>query len=151
MGAELGFKKWWMQNIPGLDNGIIWNESGGTRQVRNFWYYLSDYHGAIQKNGRLSFGIPRIETNAPTDLQLTRSGNGISLRWAAPPSPVDGYNIFRAVSPSGPFYRVNNQLVTAETFWDDFVLTEGTTYHYDVRSVKKVQSDTGAKASVVFP
>jgi hypothetical protein len=150
MGADLGFKKWWMQNIPGLGNGIVWNESGETRHVRNFWTYISDYHGAIQKNSRLSFAIQRIESGAPTALNLARAGNGISLTWAAPPNGADGYNVFRAVSPSGPFYRVNNQLITAQTYFDDFVLTEGTTYYYDVRSVKQVQSETGAQGSITF-
>jgi hypothetical protein len=98
----------------------------------------------------MSFAVQRIETSAPTGLHLAQAGNGITLTWTASQSGVDGYNVFRAVSPSGPFYRVNNELATTESFLDDFILTQGATYYYDVRSVKRVQSETGAQGSLTF-
>jgi len=150
IGAELGFKKWWMQNIPGLDNRIIWNEGGQTRHARNFWYYLTDYHRSVQKNRRLSFPIQRIEVEGPSNLRLTRSGNGISLSWTAPSGGAEGYNIFRSDSPNGPFNRINNRVVTQESFFDDFVLNSGKTYYYDIRSVKGLQSETGAQGFIPF-
>ena len=58
-------------------------------------------------NTRIPTPVPQ-----PTDLTAT-SGNGeVLLNWDAPPSDaVAGYNIYRAESPSGPWTRLNTDLV----------------------------------------
>ncbi len=35
---------WWMQNIPGPDNGLIYNGS----QLRNWWDFISNYNDAVK-------------------------------------------------------------------------------------------------------
>ncbi len=43
------WKKWWMQNIPGKDNGLIYNE----RKLRNWWEFIGDFDSALDKGKNL--------------------------------------------------------------------------------------------------
>ncbi len=38
------FKKWWMQNIPGQNNGLVYNG----KNVKNWWDFLGDFDKALQ-------------------------------------------------------------------------------------------------------
>ncbi|MBI4439214.1 hypothetical protein HY640_04740 [Candidatus Woesearchaeota archaeon] len=38
-----GFKVWWMQNIPGMNNGLVYNG----KSVKNWWIYYGDIDAAL--------------------------------------------------------------------------------------------------------
>ena len=44
------WKKWWMQNIPGRDNGLSYNGAG----LRNWWDFLGDFDEALSLNRSLT-------------------------------------------------------------------------------------------------
>lgn len=46
-----GFKVWWMQNIPGRANGIIYNG----KELRNWWEFFADFDAAIKFGRRLTY------------------------------------------------------------------------------------------------
>ena len=62
--TELGFYKWYMQNIPGYNNNIIFNGE----KMRNWWEAIYDFNAFIDK-GRSLFGeslfCPIQPTNIP--------------------------------------------------------------------------------------
>ena len=41
--GDVGFKIWWMQNIPGQNNGIVYNG----KPVKNWWTFVGDFDTAI--------------------------------------------------------------------------------------------------------
>ncbi|HEV2292878.1 MAG TPA: carbohydrate-binding protein [Tepidisphaeraceae bacterium] len=56
---------------------------------------------------------------APSGLTLTPSTGGILLDWADnTESDIAGYQVWRAASPSGPFTKLNDTLLTNSTFND---------------------------------
>jgi len=57
----------------------------------------------------------------------------VQLNWTATPS-VAGYNIYRSISQTGPFQKINTILDPATTFID-LGVTAGNTYHYAVTAV----------------
>ncbi len=44
-----GFKIWWMQNIPGKDNGILYDG----KNLRNWWEFIGDFDNALAKGKNL--------------------------------------------------------------------------------------------------
>ena len=64
-----------------------------------------------------------------------------SLGWAASPSSVMGYNIYRSSGPSGPFTRLNSDVEPATVF-TDYSVVAGQTYYYAVTSVS-AQGESG--------
>jgi len=44
INTNSAFKIWWMQNIPGRDNGLIYN----TKQLRNWWEAIGDFDEYVQ-------------------------------------------------------------------------------------------------------
>lgn len=58
----------------------------------------------------------------------------MNLAWHASASPVMGYNVYRSLSPSGPFTKINAVLEPATVYMDETVLS-GKTYYYVVTAV----------------
>lgn len=52
--TELGFHKWFMQNMPGYNNGIVY----AGRQMRNWWEAMYDFNGFIDAGWGLYKEIP---------------------------------------------------------------------------------------------
>lgn len=53
-----GYYTWWMQNIPGLDNGVVYNG----QMLRNWWDFMADFDKALQ-SGRT---LHQLMTSSPT-------------------------------------------------------------------------------------
>lgn len=70
------------------------------------------------------------------------AGHKVTLKWNASKSVVEGYNIYRALSPTGPFAKINKELVRGLSFVDEDV-RERTKYYYVARAV-----DAGGLESV---
>ncbi|HEX5412864.1 MAG TPA: IPT/TIG domain-containing protein [Terriglobia bacterium] len=64
--------------------------------------------------------------------------HSIDLLWDAPstsPVNVDGYNIYRGNSSSGPFAKLNGSTPLSDTSFIDATVEGNTTYYYEVKAV----------------
>ena len=89
----------------------------------------------------------------PAGLTANASLGRVVLDWPdSAESDLDGYDVFRATSPAGPFARVNASRLTASTYTDASV-TGGTSYVYTVRAsdVANHQSADSPPATVTPP
>ncbi|TDK65107.1 SpoIID/LytB domain-containing protein [Bacillus salipaludis] len=89
---------------------------------------------AIDAAGNVSEkAIVVVEPSAPTGLSVSsNSYNSLKASWKGP-SDISGYEIWRALSSSGPYTKVST--TTKNTFTDSSLNT-GTTYYYKVRAYK---------------
>ena len=69
------------------------------------------------------------------------AGAGVSVAWKASNEPVEGYYLYRAANPAGPFERISPSLVKETAFNDLRVAQHGITYM--VRAVKLETSGGG--------
>lgn len=64
--------------------------------------------------------------------------HSVDLVWSAPtssPVSITGYNVYRALSSTGPFGRLNGSTPLADTSYSDGSVQGATTYFYEVKSV----------------
>ncbi|HEY0004642.1 MAG TPA: carboxypeptidase-like regulatory domain-containing protein [Pyrinomonadaceae bacterium] len=71
----------------------------------------------------------------------TPAATGIELNWTAATDEVEGYYIYRAPSPRGPFSRINAEIVKGTRFHE--ANTPTGTFTYMVRAVKLETSASG--------
>lgn len=64
----------------------------------------------------------------PTDPQSIREPGLVNLVWTPPLSPVEGYHVYRAPSPMGPFTRLTSTPLTVPSFVDLYPETEEDVY-----------------------
>lgn len=84
----------------------------------------------------------RMQMVAPaSDVTIAVNGNDADLGWTASTDDVEGYNIYRATNPNGPFTRVNNSLVKGTIFVDANAASGK--YTYMVRAVTLEKSASG--------
>lgn len=74
---------------------------------------------------------------APTSLNATAGNAIVNLDWANNGEPdLDGYNIYRALTPGGPYSLVNGSLVLTSDYADSGAgISNGVTYYYVVTAV----------------
>jgi hypothetical protein len=78
----------------------------------------------------------------PANLRQESSSSGVQLVWDRSPSKgIQGYHIYRAASPSGPFQRLSGSLLTSETSFQDHPPAGPHTYM--VRAITLEQSASG--------
>jgi len=75
---------------------------------------------------------------------LTYDNNGqVVLQWQANTEPdLEGYNLYRAAQPGGPYTKINTSLITTNTYTDADTV-DGTTYYYVVTAVDHVGNESG--------
>ncbi len=78
----------------------------------------------------------------PSNLQLLEAGNFVELTWTAAPG-VDGYHVYRKDSLSGLYKKVNDALITGNTFTDTDFESNGD-FYYTVRSVDLLENNSGS-------
>jgi len=72
----------------------------------------------------------------PRHLRATSANSQVILTWnASSESDVQGYHVYRASTPTGPFSRLTEDPVAVTTFTDSNVIS-GQTYTYLVRTLK---------------
>ncbi|MBS1806297.1 MAG: choice-of-anchor D domain-containing protein [Acidobacteria bacterium] len=96
-----------------------------------------------------------IASNASTStipLFGTGASHQVELSWNAPTTPVVGYNVYRALSGSTSYSRLNSSLDAISAYTDGTVKS-GTGYDYIVRSVNSsgTESSPSNKTSVKIP
>jgi hypothetical protein len=77
----------------------------------------------------------------PTDLILKETNGEIHLQWTMSQDAVEGYHIYRAISPNGPYSRLSGPMVSRAAFIDSNPLPGPSTYM--VRAVKVETSASG--------
>ena len=80
---------------------------------------------------------------APRALHATLGPENATLAWdPSPEQDLAGYNVFRGAAPGGPFWLVNDALLSAPSYLDSEV-TSGTSPHYVVRAVDQAGNFSG--------
>lgn len=104
---------------------------------------LYQTHVSLLGDPTLSLYTALVES--PTSLSVYQpEGDFVHLQWQAPSSDIDGYYVYKSTKPRGKFELLNIEPVVATDFIDSS-LYEGTVY-YMVRSVKRVQNNSGSFA-----
>lgn len=78
----------------------------------------------------------------PASLFATRSGANVNLAWSASADANEGYHVYRAASPAGPFTRLTSSTVTSTSFIDTTAGAGVNTYM--VRAVKLQVNPSGS-------
>ena len=111
--TDIGFHKWWMQNLPGYSNGIVYNG----QPMRNWWEAMYDFNAFIDR-GKSLFGdsifcsVQPTPTSTPTFVPPTITITPTITLTPTPilvptlilsPTPVPGDNlvIFNQVNFGG--------------------------------------------------
>ena len=84
----------------------------------------------------------RMQIVAPaSEVAVSANGQDADVTWAPSAEAVEGYNVYRAANPNGPFTRINSALVKTTSFADANALSGN--YTYMVRAVKLEKSASG--------
>src|SRR5262249_6310990 len=83
-----------------------------------------------------------------TDVTVAANGQDANVNWTPSSDSVQGYNVYRATDPNGPFTRINNSLVKGTSFSDanaagTLSATSRQPFYYMVRAVKLEKSASG--------
>lgn len=113
------------------------NRNGGLYSAQN--YATHNVHVAL-------LGDPTLRMHpvlAPSSLNGTISGAGVSLNWtASPDKDLLGYHVYRSSVANGPFTRVTGSApITQTAFTDPTVIAN--THTYMVRAIKRERSGGG--------
>lgn len=85
---------------------------------------------------------------APTNLVIFSGNQSVVLHWDPDSSPdVAGYNVYRAVSSTGPFTLLNTSLLTPLGYCD-LTVSDGRTYYYQVTAVDTLSETSPPSATV---
>lgn len=85
----------------------------------NFLYLPATEHARTVHIALMGDPTLRLHVIAPpADLQAAANHQQVSLTWKPSTDPVDGYYIYRAATPTGPFTRLTKKLFTKPTFTD---------------------------------
>ncbi len=125
IGEPIGFSTLLTQN-----NG----NNGAYRSQRN--NCAGWIHSALMGDPTL-----RMHVVTPPSAAMAQLHNGtMLLTWTAA-AGAQGYNVYRALNPEGPFTRVNETVITDTLFAEDSELAANATYM--VRAVKLQESPSG--------
>jgi hypothetical protein len=84
----------------------------------------------------------RLDPVAPVlGLNGSASAAGVQLSWEPSPGEVEGYYVYRSLTPAGPFTRLTSELVTGTAFTDTDL--SSSVYTYMVRAVKLQSTPSG--------
>lgn len=84
----------------------------------------------------------------PTGLVATPGNAVVDLNWNDnPEGDIDGYNVYRSLSVSGPFSMINGSLVATSNYSDSTVTNE-ITYYYRVTAVDTDENESAMGITV---
>jgi fibronectin type 3 domain-containing protein len=84
----------------------------------------------------------------PTGLVATPGSTQVALDWANNGEPdLDGYNVYRGTTTSGPYSKINGSLLGTSDYTDTG-LTNGTIYYYVVRAENTSAQESGNSTEV---
>jgi hypothetical protein len=107
-------------------------------------------------NGSVS--IASNATNSPATITVSGTGvaaasHSVALSWMASSSEVNGYNVYRGTTSSGPYSTKLNSSLVPSVGYSDSTVTSGTTYYYVVTAVdsNNVESVDSNQATAIVP
>lgn len=105
--------------------------------------YITSFGGGSVHVALMGDPTLRLAYTPPaSNLSTTTSDTATTLAWtASPDNAVQGYNVYRASSSSGPYTRLNGSLVTGTSYADGKPLAGTSTYM--VRAVRLETSSSG--------
>lgn len=121
--------------------------------VPNAWIIAMDYQDASYDNSDFQDGVylvtnmrPVTQAPAVTNLQATAASGQVSLSWSAvTDGTLEGYNVYRSTSASGPFTLLNSSPIKTSAYTD--TSASGTDY-YEVSAVDSAGESEKAEVSV---
>ncbi|MFO7653144.1 MAG: C25 family cysteine peptidase [Candidatus Krumholzibacteriia bacterium] len=119
------------QSDPGAQavSRVVFTDTRGRR-------FVHDFH--LQR--------PTPPTDVATD---TSHGPGvIVLRWVPPAVAVRGYHVYRAEQESGPYARVNRDLLDGIAYFRDSGLNQLTRYYYRITSVDGTMVESSSSNTI---
>lgn len=149
-----GFPHWYFHNMAanlpiGYSTKITQSNStnylGATYSQDSIRFYLigqglNQIHLALLGDPTLTLypsAVPK-----PKNLSVFQpQGDFVHIAWNAPDEPVDGFFIYKSLSPSGEFKLLNEQPIKSTQFVDSS-LYEGAVY-YMVRCYKMIENNSG--------
>lgn len=142
--AWAGRPSWYFHHMALGENigySAILTQNNYSTYKPNAWYFggnPSIYQVGMQQVHIALLGDPTLRMYMatipqPKNLTVVQNFKKITLSWEKPSKDVAGYNIYRGISRSGPFLKVNKKLINETVFEDDFI-HEGMVY-YVVKSV----------------
>lgn len=143
--AWAGRPSWYFHHMSLGENigfSTILTQNNYTTYKPNAWYLSANptiYQVGMQQIHIALLGDPTLRmymatTPQPKNLSVTQNFKKINLSWEKPEENVAGYNIYRGTSRTGPFLKINKNIIKETNYLDDFN-HEGMVY-YIVKSVK---------------
>ncbi|MCX7737572.1 MAG: T9SS type A sorting domain-containing protein [Candidatus Kapabacteria bacterium] len=143
--AWAGRPSWYFHHMALGENigfSTILSQNNYTTYKPNAWYLSANatiYQVGMQQIHIALLGDPTLRMYMatipqPKNLTVIQNFKKINLSWEKPSEDVAGYNIYRGVSRTGPFIKVNDKMIKETNFEDDFN-HEGMVY-YIVKAVK---------------
>jgi len=108
--------------------------------VNSYGHQELDFTLTIVNSYGKTWVIP-LNLNVPAQIQwggFTSTFDQIDLYWTAPTNfqtTLQGYNIYRSSSLSGPYTKLNSAILPGSAFYNDYNLPPLTTYYYEVSAV----------------
>ncbi len=134
-----GLPHWFLHHMAlgetiGFSTRLNQNNAGLYRNMENL--SAGQVHISLMGDPTL-----RMHAVTPPGALSATAGNGVVLNWGASPEATEGYTVYRAESPMGPFSRLNRSLVTGTSFADATAPAGSLTYM--VRAIKLESTASG--------
>ena len=136
---------------------LVWASLPELVTVDDIWDWLADNAvdmGFPGQDNVYGFGRLNIPPDTPVEgafyAILTEAGTAM-LRWTvASLAGVDGFNVYRATSPDGPFIRINEAFIAPVSpgDYEDTTLWPGTTFWYQLRVLYSGGSEDVVSSSI---
>jgi len=89
----------------------------------------------------------------PTDIEAMSGADSVKITWKPCYSAyLKGYNLYRSMSESGPWSKINTKIITGDYYKDSSSLTFGKTYYYCLTSADSFNNESMKSdvASAIF-
>lgn len=161
--APITTGNWGTANVVGPPPAPL---SSGTRQALTVRGLSSDttYYFAIRTSDEV--GNPSALSNvltwdwsadvtppsAPTGVAVGKFGSSVLVTWSAAAEPdLDGYSVYRALSPGGPRAKLNSTLITPAQFTDTAVPGGEPSVWYTVTASDLFGNESSQSSTVGVP
>ena len=150
------------------NTSVTLNVQGNSQNVASINSVTPNPDGTVTFNMSKAAGTPVGYLNAFTYTSLYQDGtvpatprnaqaavvnNHVTITWVDAPFNETGFDVYRATSASGPFVKIDNTPIAANsTSFADVTALSGTTYYYQVNAFNAFgQSSFSNVASVTTP
>jgi uncharacterized repeat protein (TIGR02543 family) len=125
-----------------------WDVSGVPEGLVTVRALAADAAGNVNATSMtVQYKIDRTAPAVPSELALERDVSSLNLTWKqGPESDLTGYNIYRSVGDESSYALLAGNV--AAIAYDDYSVTEGTTYYYKIAAVDNAGNVSTVSAPV---